>query len=184
MIGAELPPEMRWADMNKKQLEKLAMQLTSAVFKVTGKSIFKEEFVTAGGVELKEINFKTFESKLYKNLFFAGEVLNIDAVTGALIFKMRGQVRLLLHNKLVRVKVRDNEASFSKNKTYNQLKCSVIFRSILLSFNYICPCLYGWVWDINLVQMHLTFFRDVAQPGSAHAWGAWGRRFKSCHPDK
>lgn len=87
VIGAELPPEMRWADMNKKQLEKLAMQLTSAVFKVTGKSTFKEEFVTAGGVELKEINFKTFESKLHKNLFFAGEVLNIDAVTGGFNFQ-------------------------------------------------------------------------------------------------
>ena len=73
--------------MNKKQLEKLAMQLTSTVFKVTGKSTFKEEFVTAGGVELKEINFKTFESKLHKNLFFAGEVLNIDAVTGGFNFQ-------------------------------------------------------------------------------------------------
>ncbi len=87
VLGAELPPETRWADTNKTNLEKLVLQLTSAVFKVTGKSTFKEEFVTAGGVKLKEINFKTFESKLHKNLFFAGEVLNIDAVTGGFNFQ-------------------------------------------------------------------------------------------------
>lgn len=87
VIGAELSSEMRWADINKSQLEKLARQLTSAVFKVTGKSTFKEEFVTAGGIELKEVNFKTYESKLHNNLFFAGEVLNIDAVTGGFNFQ-------------------------------------------------------------------------------------------------
>ncbi|MDX5583336.1 MAG: NAD(P)/FAD-dependent oxidoreductase, partial [Aureibaculum sp.] len=48
---------------------------------------FKEEFVTSGGIDLKEINFKRFESKLHKNLFFAGEVLNIDAVTGGFNFQ-------------------------------------------------------------------------------------------------
>ena len=51
------------------------------------KSIFKEEFVTAGGVDLREINFKNFESKLQNNLFFVGEVLNIDAVTGGFNFQ-------------------------------------------------------------------------------------------------
>jgi len=76
-----------WADMNKSQLENLASQLTQAVFKVDGKSTFKEEFVTAGGVNLKEINFKTFESKLHNNLYFAGEVINVDAVTGGFNFQ-------------------------------------------------------------------------------------------------
>ena len=57
------------------------------MFAVDGKSTFKEEFVTAGGVELKDVNFKNFESKHYKNLFFAGEVLNIDAVTGGFNFQ-------------------------------------------------------------------------------------------------
>lgn len=79
--------DTRWAELNKQQLESLAAQLTQAVFKVDGKSTFKEEFVTAGGVELKEVNFKTFESKLHKHLFFAGEVLNIDAVTGGFNFQ-------------------------------------------------------------------------------------------------
>jgi len=69
------------------QLERLAEQLTKAVFKVTGKSTFKEEFVTAGGVDLKEVNFKTFESKRIPNLFFAGEVINVDAVTGGFNFQ-------------------------------------------------------------------------------------------------
>lgn len=77
----------RWADLNKVQLESLSSQLTKAIFNVEGKSTFKEEFVTAGGIDLKEINFKTFESKLYKNLYFAGEILNIDAVTGGFNFQ-------------------------------------------------------------------------------------------------
>ncbi len=76
-----------WADLNKDQLKSLSLQLTQAVFKVNGKSTFKEEFVTAGGIDLKEVNFKTFESKLHKNLFFAGEVLNIDAITGGFNFQ-------------------------------------------------------------------------------------------------
>lgn len=61
--------------------------MTAAVFQVTGKSTFKEEFVTAGGVDLKEINFKTFESRCVPNLFFAGEVVNVDAVTGGFNFQ-------------------------------------------------------------------------------------------------
>ena len=76
-----------WADINKSQLNELSIQLTSSIFKVNGKSTFKEEFVTAGGVDLKEINFKTFESKINPNLFFAGEILNIDAVTGGFNFQ-------------------------------------------------------------------------------------------------
>jgi predicted Rossmann fold flavoprotein len=77
----------RWAEINKQQLEDLAQQLTKAIFNVTGKSTFKEEFVTAGGVDLKDVNFKTFESKRIPNLYFAGEVLNIDAVTGGFNFQ-------------------------------------------------------------------------------------------------
>lgn len=79
--------QQRWADVGNKQLENLANQLTHTIFKAEGKTTFKEEFVTAGGVDLKEINFKRFESKIHKNLFFAGEVLNIDAVTGGFNFQ-------------------------------------------------------------------------------------------------
>ena len=76
-----------WADVKRQQLESLSLQLTTAIFSVEGKSTFKEEFVTAGGVDLKEINFKSFESKLYPTLYFAGEILNIDAVTGGFNFQ-------------------------------------------------------------------------------------------------
>ncbi|WP_339893535.1 NAD(P)/FAD-dependent oxidoreductase [uncultured Algibacter sp.] len=87
VLASNINEETRWADLNKSQLESLASQLTQAVFNVDGKSTFKEEFVTAGGVNLKEVNFKTFESKFIKNLYFAGEVLNIDAVTGGFNFQ-------------------------------------------------------------------------------------------------
>ena len=80
-------PTSRWADLSNKDLEEIAIQLSRAVFKASGKSTFKDEFVTAGGIALKEINFKRFESKLHENLFFAGEVLNIDAVTGGFNFQ-------------------------------------------------------------------------------------------------
>lgn len=87
VLSAEIENDWQWAQLSNKQLEDLATQLTRCKFRVTGKSTFKDEFVTAGGVDLKEINFKTFESKLHKNLFFAGEVLNIDAVTGGFNFQ-------------------------------------------------------------------------------------------------
>lgn len=87
VYAANIDKEVRWADLNKLQLENLSNQLTQAVFAVEGKSTFKEEFVTAGGVNLKEINFKTFESKLHNNLYFAGEVINVDAVTGGFNFQ-------------------------------------------------------------------------------------------------
>ncbi|TJY37865.1 BaiN/RdsA family NAD(P)/FAD-dependent oxidoreductase [Pontimicrobium aquaticum] len=87
VLASNMNRETRWADLNKGQLENLASQLTQAVFSVDGKSTFKEEFVTAGGVNLKEINFRTFESKLHNNLYFAGEVINIDAITGGFNFQ-------------------------------------------------------------------------------------------------
>jgi len=87
VLAANISIDLRWAEINKNHINTLASQLTKAVFKVDGKSTFKDEFVTAGGVQLNEINFKTFESKKHKNLFFAGEVLNIDAVTGGFNFQ-------------------------------------------------------------------------------------------------
>jgi predicted Rossmann fold flavoprotein len=87
MNAAGVKEDMRWADLNKQQTEQLASQLTEAIFNVKGKSTFKEEFVTAGGIDLKEVNFKTFESKKQENLYFAGEILNIDAITGGFNFQ-------------------------------------------------------------------------------------------------
>ncbi|WP_291868681.1 NAD(P)/FAD-dependent oxidoreductase [Maribacter sp.] len=79
--------QIKWADVTKIQLQSLAEQLTNCKFSVDGKSTFKDEFVTAGGVDLKEINFKTYGSKKIPNLFFAGEVLNVDAITGGFNFQ-------------------------------------------------------------------------------------------------
>lgn len=87
VLASKINDQERWADINKRQLDNLASQLTKALFKVTGKSTFKEEFVTAGGVDLKDINFKTFESKRIPNLYLAGEVINVDAVTGGFNFQ-------------------------------------------------------------------------------------------------
>ncbi|MAB58672.1 MAG: aminoacetone oxidase family FAD-binding enzyme [Aequorivita sp.] len=78
---------LTWGDATRENLQNIANQLTAGIFEVNGKSTFKEEFVTAGGVDLKEINFKTFESRICKNLYFAGEVLNIDAITGGFNFQ-------------------------------------------------------------------------------------------------
>lgn len=84
---ASISGNKNWADLSKSDMEKLTSLLTQSIFEINGKSTFKEEFVTAGGVDLKEVNFKRFESKLHKNLFFAGEVLDIDAVTGGFNFQ-------------------------------------------------------------------------------------------------
>ncbi|AVR47316.1 aminoacetone oxidase family FAD-binding enzyme [Christiangramia fulva] len=87
VLAADIQEQTNWADLNKNQLEKLALELTDATFQVNGKSTFKEEFVTAGGIDLKEVDFQTFESKLHKNIYFAGEILNIDAITGGFNFQ-------------------------------------------------------------------------------------------------
>lgn len=79
--------DLTWADASKKQLVNLAEQLTQSEFNVNGKSTFKDEFVTAGGIDLKEVNFKSMESKLQDNLYFTGEILNIDAITGGFNFQ-------------------------------------------------------------------------------------------------
>ena len=87
VMASEISEETKWADLNKNQSTNLANQLTNGQFQVNGKSTFKEEFVTAGGIDLKEINFKTMESKLHENLYFAGEIVNIDAITGGFNFQ-------------------------------------------------------------------------------------------------
>jgi len=87
VLASDITETQKWADLSNLHLEKLANQLTKGVFNANGKSTFKEEFVTAGGIDLKEINFKRFESRKHENLFFVGEILNIDAVTGGFNFQ-------------------------------------------------------------------------------------------------
>ena len=78
---------MKWADLPAKEQNLLIKNLCSQSFSIKGKTTFKEEFVTAGGVNTEEINVNTMESKLQKNLFFAGEVINVDGVTGGFNFQ-------------------------------------------------------------------------------------------------
>ena len=79
--------EKNWGDISKAELRKLASELTAGEFKIEGKGQFKEEFVTCGGVSLKEVDFKTMQSRVVENLFFAGEVLDIDGITGGFNFQ-------------------------------------------------------------------------------------------------
>ena len=77
-----IPLTQRWGALNTKHLNKMLTVLTGDTYQITGKCPFKEEFVTCGGVSLKALNINTLQSKQYPNLYFAGEVLDVDAVTG------------------------------------------------------------------------------------------------------
>jgi len=77
----------KWGELSKRDLNSMAESICKCFFQVTGKSAFKEEFVTAGGVALNEIDFRTMQSRIHPNLFFAGEVLDIDGITGGFNFQ-------------------------------------------------------------------------------------------------
>lgn len=76
-----------WAEISNKHIQQLAEVLTQSGYRMEGKTTFKEEFVTCGGINLKEVNFKTMESKRVPSLYFCGEVLNIDGITGGFNFQ-------------------------------------------------------------------------------------------------
>lgn len=84
---AGVPEDKKWADISNKELNALVEILFATEFDVLGKNRYKDEFVECGGVELKEINFKTMESKTCPHLFFAGELLDIDGITGGFNFQ-------------------------------------------------------------------------------------------------
>ena len=79
--------DKNWGGVSKAELRKLASELTSGEFEILGKGQFKEEFVTCGGISLKEVDFKTMGSRVVDNLYFAGEVLDIDGITGGFNFQ-------------------------------------------------------------------------------------------------
>ena len=87
VTAAGVAPATPWAQVGNPALAALAAQVTTAEFRVVGKSLFKEEFVTCGGVRLSEVDFKTMESRLCPGLHFAGEVLDVDGVTGGFNFQ-------------------------------------------------------------------------------------------------
>lgn len=86
-LRAEIPLEHKWAQLNNASLNKLLQILREDRYPMDGKSTNKQEFVTCGGVNLDEINFKTMESRICKNLYFAGEILDIDGITGGFNFQ-------------------------------------------------------------------------------------------------
>jgi hypothetical protein len=87
VLRADINSSKPWIELGKKQLNKLAQVVCNDVYDMKGKTTFKDEFVTAGGINLKEVNFKTMESKIVSHLFFCGEVLNIDGITGGFNFQ-------------------------------------------------------------------------------------------------
>ena len=87
LLSLTINNKLKWAELSKYEIESLVKCLTTKSYSVISRGPFGEEFVTAGGVSLKEINFKTMESKICKGLFFAGEVLDIDGITGGFNFQ-------------------------------------------------------------------------------------------------
>jgi predicted Rossmann fold flavoprotein len=83
----EIDEEKRWSEISNKSLNQLIQELTQGSYNINGKGVFKEEFVTCGGVNLKEVDFKTMESRCCPGLYLAGEILDIDGVTGGFNFQ-------------------------------------------------------------------------------------------------
>lgn len=86
-IHSGIPPDTQWSQVSKHSMRKLAEELSSGIYSVNGKSMNKEEFVTAGGISLKEIDFKSMESRRVPGLRFAGEFIDVDGVTGGFNFQ-------------------------------------------------------------------------------------------------
>jgi len=87
ITGAGIGSELRWADLPSREQNKLVSQLCAGEFLVKGKTTFKEEFVTAGGVKLAEVDPASMQSRKVPGLFFAGEILDVDGITGGFNFQ-------------------------------------------------------------------------------------------------
>jgi len=87
LTKSEIALDKKWSELGKKGINKLVTLLTNDVYDVKGKTTFKEEFVTCGGVSLDSIDMKTMQSKVCKNIYFTGEVMDIDGITGGYNFQ-------------------------------------------------------------------------------------------------
>jgi predicted Rossmann fold flavoprotein len=87
VLAAGIARDTRWAALGRSAQHQLVQQLIRTEFPVTGKSLNKDEFVTCGGVRLGEVNFKTMESRICPGLYFAGELLDVDGITGGFNFQ-------------------------------------------------------------------------------------------------
>jgi predicted flavoprotein YhiN len=84
---AQIQENLRWLDISNKLSNKLLEELLRSSLMVEGKTTFKEEFVTCGGISLKDINIETMESLKCPNMYFAGEIIDIDGITGGFNFQ-------------------------------------------------------------------------------------------------
>lgn len=84
---SNVPADVRWSMLSKQHMQDILQTLQGSVFKIDGKTTYKDEFVTCGGVKLQEVDFKTLESRVCPGLYFAGEVLDVDGVTGGFNFQ-------------------------------------------------------------------------------------------------
>jgi predicted Rossmann fold flavoprotein len=87
LVLSEIKEETRWGDLPSKEQNKLIKNLTAGEFIVNGKTTFKDEFVTCGGIKLSEIDPNSMQSKKIEQLYFAGEIMDIDGVTGGFNFQ-------------------------------------------------------------------------------------------------
>ncbi|MDC0958559.1 NAD(P)/FAD-dependent oxidoreductase, partial [Flavobacteriaceae bacterium] len=87
LVKFNLDKDKKWGELGKKNMRNFIEFLTKDFYSVSGKTTFKEEFVTCGGISLENINIKTMESKIVDDLYFAGEVLDIDGITGGYNFQ-------------------------------------------------------------------------------------------------
>tara|TARA_B100000787_G_scaffold120078_1_gene90156 strand:- start:189 stop:1442 length:1254 start_codon:yes stop_codon:yes gene_type:complete len=87
LIKCEILKDKNWSEISKKEFQYILKNLYSCELEINGKSRFKEEFVECGGIDLKEINFKTMESKICSGLYFSGEVIDVDGITGGFNFQ-------------------------------------------------------------------------------------------------
>jgi predicted Rossmann fold flavoprotein len=102
VLSAGVPRETRWAALSRSAQHQLARQLVRTEFQVTGKSLNKEEFVTCGGVRLNGVNFKTMESRICPGLFFAGELLDLDGITGGFNFQAAWTTGFIAGNSMAK----------------------------------------------------------------------------------
>ncbi|TGN07038.1 NAD(P)/FAD-dependent oxidoreductase [Leptospira ilyithenensis] len=87
LLQAKISTDKRWSDISKQEIRSLADIITRSKFQMKAKGVFKEEFVTAGGISRKDIDFSTMQSKVIPGLYFAGEVIDVDGITGGFNFQ-------------------------------------------------------------------------------------------------
>jgi predicted Rossmann fold flavoprotein len=117
LVGAAgIGPDTRWCELSRSSARALADRLSDTELEVTGKSLHKDEFVTCGGVRLKEVDFRTMESRIRPGLYFAGEVLDIDAITGGFNFQAAWTTGWIAGHALAGVPVRTGITETGKTR--------------------------------------------------------------------